>query len=229
MANRDEQFVTIEGFPNYSVSNRGKVMTYQNDKDGKLLKPQKDAQGYLHVRLYDGTADRGVYASGYAKPKLEKVHRLVSLHFLTKPDKDNYYEVNHKDGNKQNNDVTNLEWVTRQENIQHSWNIGLSKYELEGGRFRNARPVKILLRDGTVKYYGSQTEAAIVLGTHPISLMSKKKKGDKAIFGKYGYKVFGIDELPKGCKFEDTSGYMDEIRQYRKNNVERNKIWWSKK
>jgi hypothetical protein len=58
MANRNETFVTIEGFENYSISNKGKIISYTKCEDGRLLKPQKDAMGYLHVRLYDGTDKR---------------------------------------------------------------------------------------------------------------------------------------------------------------------------
>ena len=53
------------------------------------------------------------------------VHQLVALHFLPNPYR--HTQVNHKDGNKLNNDVSNLEWVSSSENVQHSLETGLRK------------------------------------------------------------------------------------------------------
>lgn len=100
-----EQWRIIQGFENYAVSSHGEVM---NKKTGKLLRPNTDQKGYLEVWL-----------SSNGKRKKFSVHRLVALSFLTnekgKP------QVNHIDGNKSNNDVSNLEFVTNSENILHSF------------------------------------------------------------------------------------------------------------
>lgn len=66
---------------------------------------------------------RAVYAPDVdSGKKVQKVHRMVAATFLGGPtDKT---EVNHKDGNKLNNAVSNLEWVTRQENMSHAWTNG---------------------------------------------------------------------------------------------------------
>lgn len=73
---------------------------------------------------------------GYERVKLRKlgndfkfvIHRLVGIHFIKNPD--NKKQINHKDGNKLNNYVTNLEWCTSQENIIHSFKTGLNKGSL---------------------------------------------------------------------------------------------------
>lgn len=92
----------IEGWP-YSVSDDGQV---RNDRNGNILKQVMANSGYCRVRLWD--CGRG---------KNYSVHRLVALAFLPNPDKKP--EVNHKDGNKANNEVSNLEWVTGVENKRH--------------------------------------------------------------------------------------------------------------
>jgi hypothetical protein len=63
------------------------------------------------------------------------VHRLVALAFIPNPE--NKPSVNHKDGNKLNNNVDNLEWMTQQENVQHAWDTGLN----ESHRLSISKPV----------------------------------------------------------------------------------------
>lgn len=95
----------IEGFDGiYSVSNYGEV---RNNKTGRLMKPRKNEKGYLHI---------GLTTNG--KQKNMRVHRLVAQAFI--PNSENKLQVNHIDFNRENNCVSNLEWVTNQENTQYS-------------------------------------------------------------------------------------------------------------
>lgn len=66
----------------------------------------------------------GVQLSVNGKSKKFYVHRLVAYHFIGKPENDSM-TVNHKDGDKQNNNASNLEWVTQKENNRHARNMGL--------------------------------------------------------------------------------------------------------
>ena len=94
------------------MSNFGRVRT--NSQRPGLLTLTKQASGYLYamVELANG------------KPKNCRVNRLVAQHFLPNPD--NLPEVNHIDGNKENNHVSNLEWSNRSENMKHAIRTGLA-------------------------------------------------------------------------------------------------------
>lgn len=64
------------------------------------------------------------------KSKIIRVHRIVAKTFLVL--KENVKEVNHKDGNKENNCISNLEWITHQENMIHAYKNGLKKCSMIG-------------------------------------------------------------------------------------------------
>lgn len=87
----------------YAVSSNGVV----TDSAGKVLKQYKENNGYLRV-----------YIKQDGKRKKVSVHRLVAETYLANPE--NKPCVNHKDGNKENNCVENLEWCTHSENELHS-------------------------------------------------------------------------------------------------------------
>lgn len=95
-----KDIVGFEGL--YQVSNFGRV----RNKNYQIKSNHKNMYGYVMVGLYkDG------------KTKVCFVHRLVANAFIPKPD--NLYEVNHKDENKNNNRVENLEWCDRSYNINY--------------------------------------------------------------------------------------------------------------
>lgn len=112
-----EKFKLIEGYDHYLVSTWGKI--YRIDKAFQVetdyqhmtrklseLSTEETSKGYLRV-----------YLSKNGKRKHHKVHRLVARAFIPNPD--NKPQVNHIDGNKHNNSITNLEWVTDEENKLH--------------------------------------------------------------------------------------------------------------
>lgn len=105
----------IEGYENYWIYEDGSVY---NSKTNKFIKPRKTKAGYLYVALCKKS-----------KYKLYYIHRLVAHYFINK--KHEGLEVNHKDGNKQNNCVDNLEWVTHKSNIHHAISANLISYAPE--------------------------------------------------------------------------------------------------
>lgn len=107
-----EKIIFINGEPtNYTIDVLGRV--YSNTTH-KYLKPFKNKGGYLLVDLHHN------HESYY-----RQVHRLVAQAFIPNPD--NLPDVNHKDGNKENNADFNLEWMTRKDNVRHAWDTGLIK------------------------------------------------------------------------------------------------------
>lgn len=106
LSDKDKEFCKeIEGTEGrYLVSSTGKVIS---TKRGRYIKPKVDRYGYETVLLWLGD-NKKVYVS---------VHRLVAKAFIENPD--NLPQVNHKDLNKRNNNVDNLEWCTNLENIHH--------------------------------------------------------------------------------------------------------------
>jgi hypothetical protein len=108
-----EKWIDIKGFEQYQVSDLGRV------KRTKILKPRMSGGGYYVVSLcVDG------------KAKNHYIHQLVAKSFLDKP---NGFVVNHKDGVKANNQLSNLEWVTQSKNMSHSYDIGLRERKSESG------------------------------------------------------------------------------------------------
>ncbi|HFI0682461.1 TPA: HNH endonuclease signature motif containing protein [Streptococcus suis] len=102
----------INGFGDrYLIYEDGRIEQKYGDKYIEK-KPYDKGNGYLAVNLY---------RPGH-RHKMHLVHRLVAIHFLQNTDKKKV--VNHKDRNKKNNHVNNLEWVTNQENLQHAVDKG---------------------------------------------------------------------------------------------------------
>lgn len=101
----------IQNYENYYIYDNGDVL---NENTGKILKGSINEGGYKYYRLSKDTQKKMFYA-----------HRLVAEAFL--PNKNNLPVVNHKDGNKLNNNLDNLEWVTYSENTQHAYKENLIK------------------------------------------------------------------------------------------------------
>jgi hypothetical protein len=115
-----EVFVAVTTHPDYLIGSGGTVLSLKGD-EVTALQPSQDRWGYPGVNLYMGG---GV--------KRFKIHRLVATHFIRRPS-DAPMEVNHIDGNKTNNCVDNLEWVTRSENMEHAYENGLKDQSGESG------------------------------------------------------------------------------------------------
>lgn len=110
----------------YLISDHGNVKTLSRNiyrKCGKLH--YKQPEKYLNPSLLPiGYRYIGLHIDG--KIKLKTVHSLVAEHFIDNPN--NLKTVNHKDGNKLNNHVSNLEWLSNADNLKHAFDTKLHKY-----------------------------------------------------------------------------------------------------
>ena len=137
-----KQFKPIKEFINYEICDEGYVIS--NKPSGRLkLKPHITNSGYLRINLSKGS----VYVH-------RSIHRLVAEYFIPNPHKRT--EVNHKDGNKTNNHAANLEWVTRKQNVLHSFKEGNRKV-LFGDRFKTPKLTEDLVRQIRIKHREGKT------------------------------------------------------------------------
>lgn len=110
----NEKWKDIQGYEGlYQISDYGRVKSL---KRNIIMHPGKDSNGYLFVQLYS----HGIY-------KHHSIHVLVCCAFTPNPE--NKPTVNHEDGVKSNNRVSNLTWMTYPEQLEHSFRIGLRKHQ----------------------------------------------------------------------------------------------------
>jgi len=174
----------------YYVSENGMIRSLVHNI---LLQPCLDTDEYPQV---------GIYIDG--KRFNRKVHRLVAEAFIPNPD--GKPEINHKDGNKLNNNVSNLEWCTNQENIDHAIRTGLREsLDATCGSYHVYDPEVIhkickLLEEDILK----QKEIANLLGV-PKGLVSviKCRKNWKEISSQYNIKPVGNGELRAGSIYSN--------------------------
>jgi hypothetical protein len=132
----EELWKVINGYSKYEISSNGRIRNI----NGVILKQGINA-GYNIINIFGDDKKR----------KKFYIHRLVSSSFL---DIENgKTQVNHKDGNKENNSLTNLEWTSPSENIKHAYNNNLiNKYNVE---------IEQYTKDGIfIKLYSSLSEAS---------------------------------------------------------------------
>lgn len=138
----EEEWKPIKGYEGiYEVSNMGRVKSLHRSQ-GRILKQYTQDNGYVKVNL----SKNGTHNT-------KRVHRLVATAFIPNPH--NKPEVNHIDGNKENNNVDNLEWCTREYNVRHAFHNGLMK--------KNTQQKKSVILYKKYGEYKSITEAAKAL------------------------------------------------------------------
>ena len=164
----EEVWKTIPDLPRYEISNKGGL---RNANTGKHLKTRVTKLGYEAVTI------------SYNKVKyFRSIHRLVAQAFIPNPQ--NKAEVNHIDENKLNNDISNLEWVSRKENLNHgTW--------IERKINANQKPI-YAFKDGIGAEFKSTKQFATQYDINPTNvtqaLKRLTKKGNKKTIKGFTFK-----------------------------------------
>lgn len=146
------KFTPLKGFEHdYSIAKDGTILSLLTDQ---IVKPSVNSNGYLKVTLHkDGSTCT------------RQVHILVAQQFIPNPD--NLPVVNHIDGNKQNPNVTNLEWCTQQENVIHAHKTGLQKKTHDKMVVRgDGRVYRSLTEAATKNYITKSAISKVIHGVH---------------------------------------------------------------
>ena len=162
----EKEWREINGYENlYWVNQFGEV----KNRKGKILKQTLNTSGYVYTRL----------CKGKRQYKWHFIHRLVAGAFLENPE--NKPDVNHKDGDKLNNKVSNLEWVTKRENHIHRV-YTLNKTDSKW------KPKTIACVE-TGKKFKSIAEATKYCGLKSLSSISQVINNNRKVAGGYHWKI----------------------------------------
>lgn len=170
-----EEWKTIEGTKNLEISSQGNIRYI----DGRIKKTDSDAEGYRRTSILIG----GKYTR-------IRIHNLVAKAFIPNPFNKRF--VNHKNGNKADNRVSNLEWCTPREN---------SLLAIKNGQFcKNKRYEKIVavnVRTNETTIYKTQGEAARVIGItdSEVNKVLKNKRKSSHSYKFYYYSDYEKNEV----------------------------------
>ena len=152
-------FKEIQGHEGYYITEKGEIWSsYSN----KYIVATKAKSGYFRIKIT------------YPVKRPHALHRLVAIAYVPNPN--NYPQVNHKDGNKENNAAENLEWCTASENVRHAWSKGLNEHLRS--RIIETKNKKVLCVE-TGKVYNSAAEAGVLNGMRKTSVPTAISKGHK--------------------------------------------------
>ena len=166
---KKEEWKKIDNSDDAYISTFGNVFRH-----GKTINYRSDSEGYIRVSVG-------------GKLHTERIHRLVAKAFIPNPE--NKPQVNHKDGNKANNHVDNLEWVTREENIEHASRTGL----LSKDTGRKGYIIATNVKTGQEYFFENQADMAKRIGA-PDGSINKCIKGKRKTV--HGYRIEYHERTP---------------------------------
>ena len=172
----EEIWKQIDGYNGkYEISNFGRLKSYAQDKiNGKIKCGNVDKKGYRVVYLYDDNGNGKWY----------KMHRLVAMTFLE--NSYNYPQVNHKDENKTNNCVDNLEWCDNDYNIHYGTKIQRTT-EKNMCCETTSEKIYSIDKNGRIEHYNSIGEAERITGFSHSNIVRTLKGRTKRCGGRTWY------------------------------------------
>lgn len=168
-----ERWKPITGFEDYEISDKGRVRSHKYNR-AVILKPRVTHDGYVWYSLCKS-------GKGYTK----RANRLVAEAFI--PNTENKPTVNHIDGDKLNNAANNLEWATREEQMQHAYRMGLKN------------PVSGCLQGNHVLTESEVREIRAAYKAHD------KKNGMRALAKRYGVSEATIDKCVRRVSYKNVN------------------------
>ena len=140
-----EKWLPVQGYDGfYEVSDMGRIRSFKQCKEGKIMKIKRMRDTYLYINL-----------TKEGKCKTLSLHRIIAQTFIENPE--NKPCINYIDGCKENNAVSNLQWSTYKENNKHALEKNLRAYGAK-------RVVLTRLIDGEKLTFPSMTKASLFLG-----------------------------------------------------------------
>lgn len=146
------ELVQVPGFEYYWVSKKGEIYSYHRKFFEKVNGYVDKRTGYLIVRLWDSKSNRS---------RNYRFNRIMALTFLSNPC--HLPVVHHKDHNRLNNNIDNLEWVTVSENTQAAYDEGYA-YNDKGEDDSQSMPINVIWKNGKQQHFGSISEAQRLTG-----------------------------------------------------------------
>lgn len=182
-----EIYKDIKGYEGkYQITNSGRVYSLITKR---FLKPNHHKCGYVKIALSDNGTIRTFL-----------VHRLVAYNFIDNPNK--YPDINHKDGNKINNNASNLEWVTKSEKTRHASKNNISNFRknilsnLEKIDQKTNYKKVILKKRSNIYEFTSVGQAADFFGLKRDNITRAIRKGQKVGgFEVFGYRIANEENL----------------------------------
>ena len=241
-----EMWKDIQGFEGYfQVSNFGRVKSLQRKKEYSNRKTEEIIKEKLLSICDNGRGYKVVYLKVNGKKKPKYVHRLVAEAFIENPN--NFKEINHKDFDKSNNIITNLEWVNRKANLTHfkesdrySVSMNLRNEKLKTKSYKRLETFekevcKLYLEGNTMCQINNLTglgksKIALIIDKNKIRLSNKFritafKENEEYTFEDWGSTINWIKN--RGKCIAKPQNIMKEIRRSKNHKIKRYGYYWT--
>lgn len=201
----------IKDYPNYKINEEGKVLLENN----KIKATTINNKGYERITLSENS-----------NKKSFSIHRLVALHFIPNPNNLRY--VNHKDGNKLNNHVNNLEWCNNSSNLKHAYINNLKS--AKGEKNSRCKITEIIAKEIKEKANSGKYKLINLAKEYQDYLLLLIDEEAEIKEGNYVYSVlYGIGKIIKDYGGESTKNYRPLTAKFQESEVQqeygRDGIW----